>query len=111
MHHSRWYHPQQQKGKHDNFKKVDSVIQSLRRLENKSKLLSDTRIFVREGQLVETNEDGMKKQYYMFLFSDLLIWSKQKKGGIFNYKKMMYLDMVDIQVGLVGKIEVYGHVR
>ena len=49
-----------------------------------------TRRFVKEGALTQMDDQGEKRQYYWFLFNDLLIITKPKKH-LFKYKALAYL--------------------
>lgn len=53
-----------------------------RRIENAEFLLNDpTRTFVKEGNMIKrANRSGKNVEYRFFLFSDLLIYAKQKKS-------------------------------
>lgn len=114
----------------DNLKKVGDVVSSLVGWDDKQKLLSPTRRFIREGEVTEIlvsmnvveqpngnssgsggsgnstahsslvigNTEKRSKTYWMILFNDLLLWTKNKKK--FNkFKKMYYLSGLNLSLG------------
>jgi hypothetical protein len=51
--------------------------------------------------LIHLQQTGERKDYYMFLFNDLVIWTKQKKKG-YVFQKLYYMSSLDIRPGQVG---------
>jgi hypothetical protein len=64
-------------------------------METEYLVVSSTRRFVRDGPIVDVDVQGEKKPYHLFLFNDLLIWTKPKKT-LFHFKKYAYLQSLHI---------------
>ncbi len=59
-------------------------------------VVSSRRKFVREGMITEVElPSGEKKQCYLFLFNDLLVWTKPKKSN-YKFKKLAYLNTITV---------------
>jgi len=78
--------------------KVGVVLGSIKGLDTEFKMLSSKRRMEWSGDLLDISTTGVKKKYKVFLFNDLLIWTRTK-NKIYHFRKMFYLSSVDFSLG------------
>ncbi len=73
---------------------MESVYNSLQGLEERLVLLEPHRRFVREG-VVSRIQSNSTDSFHVFLFNDMLLWTKQKKS---NYVVKLVENLLSMQV-------------